>query len=66
MSQNTGQGYNFNNDRGRRIARWLVLIEQDQNYARILFRLPLKGACSREVYRAARRVGYNGKHPPRR
>lgn len=62
----TGQGYNFNSDRGRKIARWLALIEKDQNYARILFRLPLKHRVSRGAAEMAEKFGYRGRQPPRR
>lgn len=54
-----GQGYNFNNERGRRIARWLALIEQDRNYGRILFNPPLQEPIKTEVREMARRFGYD-------
>lgn len=54
-----GQGYNFNNERGRRIARWMELIEQDRNYGRILFNLPLQEPIKTEVREMARRFGYD-------
>lgn len=54
-----GQGYNFNNERGRRIARWLALIEQDRNYGRILSNLPLQEPIKTEVREMARRFGYD-------
>lgn len=58
MARDTKQGYNFNNGRGRRIARWLALIEEDRNYARILFNLPLHKPIKKEVRQMARRFGY--------
>lgn len=54
-----GQGYNFNNERGRRIARWLALIEQDRNYGQILSNLPLQEPIKTEVREMARRFGYD-------
>ena len=60
------QTQNFNNERGRRIAKWLALIERDRNYGRILFLLPLRGEVTPEVAQMARRFGYAGKRPPKR
>ena len=58
MARDTKQGYNFNNERGRRIARWLELIQKDRNYGRILFNLPLREPIKKEVREMARRFGY--------
>lgn len=58
MARDTKQGYNFNNERGRRIARWLELIQKDRNYGRILFNLPLQEPIKKEVREMARRFGY--------
>lgn len=55
------QGYNFNNDKGRRIAVWLRLIERDRNYARMLFGLPLRQPIRREIRLAAKGLGYTAR-----
>lgn len=52
------QGYNFNNDKGRRIAVWLSAIRRDRNYARILLGLPLIEPVRTEVRLTAERLGY--------
>ena len=59
MAEKVKQTQNFHNERGRRIARWLALIEQDRNYARILFNLPLHEPIRTEVRQMARRFGYD-------
>jgi len=43
--------------RDERWKRWLELIEQDQNYSRVLFNLPLIPPVRREVLETARRLG---------
>ena len=52
------QGYNFNNDKGRRIAVWLAAIQKDRNYARMLLGLPLVAPVKTEVRLTAERLGY--------
>jgi uracil-DNA glycosylase len=53
-----GQGYNFNNDKGRRIEVWLNAIRRDRNYARIVMGLPLIEPVRTEVRRTAERLGH--------
>ena len=52
------QGYNFGNQRGDRMSRWLAAIRRDRNYARLLMRLPLQRPVSESILETAWKLGY--------